>query len=358
MTEPRISDRDLRAAFLARASGAPSADLAARISEATSTVKQSRPFLVLPGFANPVATRLAWAAVLAALTIALVGVLALGVGNRNPITSENPSPTPGQSDAPAPSPSEQPSGQPSADPSVEPSLPAVSPDPEPSQPAGPILERYGLGRVITDNLRARSQPGLGPESLLREPLIDSGNQFYILNGPVAFDGYTWYQIQPLDRSLPFGWVATGSREGEPWVEPVEPDCPTSPTAEELFGLDQLVALACYGNADLEVTGDLLCYVGDVDTPVSGPDWIEFDRVCFIQLADRMVGIEGKAVTGLIDQNGGNSVEGRYTVVGHYDDEQATECVHAPVEVGEQPDPAQVYNNCRTAFVVTEVRPAE
>jgi hypothetical protein len=355
MTAPRITDRDIRAAFLARASGAPSADLATRIHEATSTVKQSRPVLVLPGFANPAATRLAWAAVLAALTIALIGVLALGAGNRNPITGYDPSPSPGQSEAPAPSPSDQPSEQPSAEPSVEPSLPAVSPPP--SQPAGPVLNRYGLGRVVTDNLRVRSQPGLGPESLLREPLIDSGAEFYILNGPVEFDGYTWYQIQPLDRSLPFGWVAAASREGEAWVGGVTPDCPTAPTLEELAALDVLVALACYRDGDLEVTGDLVCSLSDVDTLVSGPDWIELDRTCFFELPDRLYPVVGRAVTGLIDDNGGNTVSGRYTVVGHFDDVQATECEHAPVEVGEQPDPAQVFNNCRTAFVVTEVRPA-
>ena len=57
MTNQRITDRDVRAAFLARAGDAPSADLAERISAATAGSRQSRQFFVLPGFANPAATR-------------------------------------------------------------------------------------------------------------------------------------------------------------------------------------------------------------------------------------------------------------------------------------------------------------
>ena len=93
MTHQRITDRDVRAAFLARAGDAPSADLAERISAATAGSRQSRQFLVLPGFANPAATRLAWAAVVAALGIALIGVLAFGAGG-NPVTGDVSSPSP------------------------------------------------------------------------------------------------------------------------------------------------------------------------------------------------------------------------------------------------------------------------
>ncbi len=79
MNDQRIPDRDLKAAFAARAAGATIPELAERISAEAARTKQSRPLVVLPGFASQATTRLAWAAVLTALTVALsmriVGIL-------------------------------------------------------------------------------------------------------------------------------------------------------------------------------------------------------------------------------------------------------------------------------------------
>ena len=53
MNEQHVTDRDLRAAFVARAAGAPSPDLAARISAEAAGTRQSRPLLSLPAFLSP-----------------------------------------------------------------------------------------------------------------------------------------------------------------------------------------------------------------------------------------------------------------------------------------------------------------
>jgi hypothetical protein len=365
MTTRPISDRDLNAAFNARAAGAPSPDLAERIHVAAASTRQSRPFLVLPGFANPAVTRLAWAAVLSATIIALVGVLAFGAGNRAPITAVDPSDSPTVS----PLPSDEPSGEPSGDPTVEPSPtvdPSVPPSATPELPSGsPSVGGFppvdGLGIVVaTDGLRVRSKPGVGADSERLDPTLDEGTRFYVVAGPVEADGYQWIQIDPYtgDPGLPFGWVAVGSREGEPWVAPFELGCDSvGITPEGLLASERLEMLYCHRDADLTVSGEIECAYGDVEGLSTGPEWLEFDRYCVFVVGDQFYGLVGKPLTSLLDAanpNGeGNSVRGFYEIVGHFDDPGAQECESGGFD-GDTMDPAQVILNCRTAFVVTEV----
>lgn len=355
MNHQHVTDRDLKAAFAARAAGAPNLDLAARISAEAARTRQSRPFLVLPGFASQATTRLAWAAVLAALTVALVGVVALSGGSR-PITGVVPSQSPGSSEEPGVSPSPAP---------TTPASPSASPTEEPSgSPFVPgVLGPDRVGRVVaTDGLRVRSLPTVAEASQPREPLLPEGTRFYVVDGPVFADGYAWYQVDPYggDEPLPFGWVAAGSREGDPWIENHLDDCDSvgvsirllheQPAQESLF---------CYGQVmpgDIELTGDLHCELADVEGFVSGPEWLESDRYCSLGEDGVEIGVVGKPATSLLEQ--GSPVDGRYTVVGHFDDPEASECTSDGIDVeGNSPDPAEVVLNCRMQFVITEVTPA-
>ena len=93
MNETRLTDRDIRAAFLARAQGAPSAELTRRIAADARVTRQRRPILRLPGLVHPsTVSRLAWAAVLAATVVALLGLLVIGAGGRNDLSSVPPTP--------------------------------------------------------------------------------------------------------------------------------------------------------------------------------------------------------------------------------------------------------------------------
>jgi hypothetical protein len=93
MNETRLTDRDIQAAFLARAQGAPSAELTRRIATDVRATRQPRPILRLPGFVHPsTVNRLAWAAALAATVLALLGLLVIGGGGRNDLTSFPPTP--------------------------------------------------------------------------------------------------------------------------------------------------------------------------------------------------------------------------------------------------------------------------
>jgi hypothetical protein len=375
MNEQTINDRDLRAAFVARAAGAPSPDLAARISTEAARTRQSRPWIALPGFATRATTQLAWAAALAALVVALVGVLTFGAGQNDPgvvvVPSASPSPSGEPSASPSvdpsaepsavPSPSADPSAEPSADPSAE---PTVAPSGDPFLPDGLGPDR--IGRVVaTDGLRVRSLPTVDESSERREPTLDAGVPFYVVDGPVVADGYAWYQIDPYggDAALPFGWVAAGSREGEPWIELYLDGCDSIyPSVELLATQGGQEALYCYGVSmpgDYELTGNLVCEFGDIEGLTSGPEWLEFDRFCDLRAPDwnihdgKAIRVWGQAATSLLDQG---PVDGQYTVVGHYDDPGSSTCTRSGVE-GDTTDPAEAVLFCRMQFVATEVTPA-
>ena len=87
-------------------------------------------------------------------------------------------------------------------------------------------------RVVTDDLRVRSKPGVSDDSKKLEPLLQDGVLLVVLDGPVQASGYDWYQVQPTLTSdtagpYPFGWVAAADKDGEPWIEP-ETVMPTAP----------------------------------------------------------------------------------------------------------------------------------
>lgn len=221
-----------------------------------------------------------------------------------------------------------------------------------------------IGRVVaTDGLRVRMLPTVGEASQRLEPTLDEGVTFFVVDGPVMADGYAWYQIDPYggDVPLPFGWIAAGSREGEPWIENHLDGCDTVyPSLEMLVLRPSQESLYCYGSDELEITGNLYCDFGDVEGLASGPEWLEFDRYCELRTPDWNVhdGISlrvwGQAATNLLEQ--GSPVDGQYAVVGHFDDPGARECV-ADADVRPEADPAEAVFHCRMQFVATAVTPA-
>ena len=83
-----------------------------------------------------------------------------------------------------------------------------------------------IAATVVDGVRMRSQPRISADSRKLEPLLAIGTKLYVLDGPVRASGYAWYEVAPLDAwDLPSGWVASGDRDGEPWIEPGGFDCP-------------------------------------------------------------------------------------------------------------------------------------
>ncbi len=92
------------------------------------------------------------------------------------------------------------------------------------------LEKDNFAIVDVADLRVRSQPGLGEGSIKYVPTLPARTTLLVVDGPTYADGYWWYQVhfKPglLENGTTEGWVAAGTREGEPWISyaDVDPGC--------------------------------------------------------------------------------------------------------------------------------------
>ena len=122
-------------------------------------------------------------------------------------------PSPSQSSSPSPVAAVQPSPSASAP-------PTPSPEPSVSVPGDSVpFPPDTYARVVTDDLRIRSKPGVSDDSAKLEPLLQKGVWVVVLDGPVQASGYDWYLVQPtIPRATaaqyPFGWVAAAGKDGE------------------------------------------------------------------------------------------------------------------------------------------------
>ena len=192
------------------------------------------------------------------------------------------SPDPGSS----PEPSIQPSHAATAEPRAETSAPSTSTPSEPPADSVPIPANT-YARVVTDDLRVRSKPGVSDDSKKLEPLLVRGGLVVVLDGPVQASGYDWYQVQPTysfeqETAYPFGWVAAADKNGEPWIQPEVVKCPARPTTldefSHVFEIDHLYyEITCYSGKEISLTGWLTtpsewCGLG-AETVVE-PLWID------------------------------------------------------------------------------------
>lgn len=217
--------------------------------------------------------------------------------------------------------------------------------------------------VATDGLRVRSLPTVGEQSERLDPTLEEGVRLYITDGPASADGYAWYQAQPYhgERTLPFGWIAAGSRDGEPWIEPFPLGCDTiAPSAEGLVSGEPLEQLYCSIGArspDITIEGDVWCtFADDHHGRLSGPNWFDQRGYCELRTAVGSRWLYGEPVMRLLDE-AKNPMEGRYTISGHFDDPGAADCRASGMDGSKPPPAAAVILSCRTAFVVTEAKPA-
>jgi hypothetical protein len=131
-----------------------------------------------------------------------------------------------------------------------------------------------VAATVVDGLRVRSQPRVGGDSFKLEPVLPLGAKVYVLDGPVAASGYTWYDVVPLtSRTLPSGWVASADRGGAPWIESGSFDCPQLPTDfHSLASLPSGVGLACFPRIPITVEARILECMCDVDGSWYSPSW--------------------------------------------------------------------------------------
>ena len=107
-----------------------------------------------------------------------------------------------------------------------------------------------------------------------EPLLPLGSQLYVLQGPVSASGYSWYEVaRSHRRDLPSGWVASADRDGMPWIESGDFDCPSVPTdLRSLAALPRGAGLACFAGVPITVEARLISCNCDIDGSWYTPHW--------------------------------------------------------------------------------------
>lgn len=284
-----------------------------------------------------------------------------------------PSGPPGTSPSTSPAPSVAPSADPSA---PAPSTPA-SPVPDPSvapSPTAPQIPQDSVVRVVTNDLRVRSKPEVSDASIKLEPLLDAPRLLFVMDGPVEASGYTWYEVAPIGDAataveLPIGWVAAADKDGAPWIQRVTPDCPPRPTSvKALWGVDAVLALACFGETPISVPARLAqpeatCGI-DLGWTIE-PGWL--GSTCpqpqFLIESPTAVGL---SINSIIDPKLDVSrwkpgVEPKdwiaVRITGRFDHPAATSC--RGVSNGERVPytPDRVVLACRATFVITKIAAA-
>lgn len=201
-------------------------------------------------------------------------------------------------------------------------------------------------RTVTDRLRVRSRPGVSAASIKLEPLLRTRTLLFVVAGPVAADGFDWYQVMPFDGIAPSGWVAAADRDGTPWLVRASLACPEPPlNGQALLDLSSLGGLVCYRDREIQLVGDVTCENADVDRVFGGPEWLHSGRYCQLDLGGETREFFDGGIEGL-----GLPTRGRARVTGHFDDPAALTCVWAVEPPA--PDPATVVVSCRAMFVAT------
>ncbi len=96
--------------------------------------------------------------------------------------------------------------------------PAATPAPSPTTIS---LAPGSLAVTVSDRLRVRSQPRVADDSAKYEPLLPTGTELTVIEGPVQASGYDWYRVAPVSLTLSGGategWVAAADHDGTPWI---------------------------------------------------------------------------------------------------------------------------------------------
>jgi hypothetical protein len=264
------------------------------------------------------------------------------------------------------------SGNPSAGPTwaptsdVRPSA-AWSTKPEPSAdhkafPPDTIVQ------VTATDLVIRSAPGINAASDILAPRLSAPQLLYVASGPVPADGYQWYLVRMfwMDH-LPHGpetggWVAAGSRDGEPWIAATHLDCP-APTLDAISGMHAVARLACFRGQTLTLEGnDGGCFQADPVTVT--PGWLSASG-CALNpdgYADGVTPGTGQLIVRqsptIVWTGYQPGSVGRVIVTGQFDDPAAQTCSVSPLMGSDEQIPELLVLTCRTEFAGVEMRAAD
>lgn len=259
----------------------------------------------------------------------------------------------------------------SADPSVatsgEPS-PLASATADATSSPQAALAKDTIGRVVVTDLVTRSAPGVGEDSRILEMGLTEGDLVYVIEGPRPADGYDWLlvtQLAPEFASRAGGWIAPASREGEEWVVPATPDCPTEISVAAFAAEAPPLLLYCFGGEELTLDGIYgSCAHGD--PVIQEPEWLA-NNFCSFEVLGRPEGTTAWPSISVHTEPGTVAVpDGSpqpLRISGRYDAPVAETCRFIDEadeimpELGET-DELFLRFNCRAAFVVESATPIE
>jgi hypothetical protein len=255
--------------------------------------------------------------------------------------------------------------------------PSPTPIPEPSGTPAPELASGQLAEVIVDELIARSAPGTGGDSEIHPGRVGQGTRLWLFDGPVTASGYEWYHVVAehaplleLDPTIGDGWVAAASRDGESWLQPVDPACPGQDSIDVLARLSSAERFLCFGDRSLQLAGWISPVWGSGGCGGVEPGWL----ACFLaQMLLVSVEPPAEALTGPGGAPGWDAGASRFAIffsptvtrpttstgqyveaVGHFDDPAAWECGMPEFDSWAIiPQPRMVYE-CRGTFVVDSI----
>jgi len=219
------------------------------------------------------------------------------------------------------------------------------------------------------DVRIRSNPGLGADSAKLEPVLDQGERFMVLDGPVEASGYDWFLVDPRGsdengRGFPTGWVAAG-KDGEQWIKPLKMDCPAMPTnLDALRKLASDYRLACFRGAEITFNARLeqSAYACSSREPIE-PAWFSD---CATEYATDLVAPNAIHRLGVVwDPDVDLSIAARpaapedmwptVKVTGQFDHPAAKTCQKPNPGLPDDLHRAQTVLTCRNMFVVTSMR---
>ena len=251
--------------------------------------------------------------------------------------------------------------------SGEPS-PTASAVAAPSASADGVVAKDTIGEVVVTDLVVRSAPGVGDDSRILEMGLTEGDLVYVVEGPRPADGYDWLlvnQLAPAFASRASGWIAPASREGEPWVQPVTPDCPTEISVAAFAEVPAPLLLHCFGGQELTLEGVYgSCAHGD--PVIQEPEWLA-NNFCTFEVVGRPEGTTDWPSIEVHTEPGSVVVPDEpaqpLRITGRFDSPAAETCrfideaEQIMPELGET-DELFLRFNCRAAFVVESGTPID
>ncbi len=283
-----------------------------------------------------------------------------------------------QSSPPSPPQSAGPSAEvgPSASASASASAVVATPSASASvaaTPARPGLAADTMARVIAESVVMREAPGRDSE-FVRVGCYDVPQpcapvllgpaagieRLFIVEGPVAADGYEWYLAgTSTDNAIGaqyVGWVPEGDTAG-PWVVTMEVACPEEPIGladVTLSAIGRLELLSCIGDRELTLRGWYPEPPPDIcDTPTCVPQDAVPEICSFGAMSLRPIEAPWAGDANHLGWWGDSGAELPHlerntwiVVTGHFDHDMPSWCNGSDA----------VKLNCRLEFVVTSVAP--